>query len=100
MLDKIVLKMLPANEQRIYQQLRTLPDSEKRVLHKLLKDTDKNGVALYSQESLEILSLIWKGYIAKNPSYHGMNYSYFVLPKNPCLMNALRQYTQRSKRVD
>jgi hypothetical protein len=98
-LDKITLNLLPAKEQTTYKQLRTLPDPEKRVLHMLLKDTDKNGVALYPQESLEILSLIWKGYIAKNPSYHGMNYSYFVLPKNPCLMNALRQYTQRSKRV-
>jgi len=96
LLKKSILDILPQKEREVYEQLSMLSPSEKELLYTLIKNVDKNGVALYPGSNEIMKALMKKGYVKRNELYKGPGHSYFVFSKAPYLLNKLRFCIQRS----
>lgn len=96
MLDSLISE-LPQLDQIVFEHMKTLGKEEKHLLWYLIKDADKNGIALYPSENKVVQSLMQKRFVSKNDWYEGTKISVHVLPYAPFLLQKLRNLANQIK---
>ncbi|TFB22872.1 hypothetical protein E3U55_06435 [Filobacillus milosensis] len=88
-----ILNRIPDEEKSIYQTMRHLDHSDKQILWKLIKDSNKENVAIYKGNQSTLNGLLNKRLIDINRAYKtkGPEISLFVLNRAPYLMRVLKR---------
>lgn len=81
---------IPATEKETWELLKNLPKTQKLLMWKLIKETNKDGITIYRGSRNELQSLLDKGLIVQNTLYKGRGeVSLFVLPYSQYLLRIL-----------
>jgi len=85
-------EQIPHREQSVLQEMKCIPQSQKGLLMKFIKNSNKDGISKYSGNINDIQNLIELRLIVPNRMNPG---TFFVLPDTPYLFNILKDWKPR-----
>jgi len=84
------MRNLNDNEKQTMKKMKALHIAEKRLLWELIKQTNKDGIAIYNGSINDLQFLINKNLIVINTWYTGKGNSIIVLPTSQTLIRKLQ----------
>jgi hypothetical protein len=92
---------IPLAELPVYKQMRSMPREQKLLLWQLIKDMNKDNIAIYHGDYGHLIYLLEKQFISHNKlyPYKKNEYSLFILQSAPHLLRILKRESEGRFRI-